>query len=257
MLDIAWQRRAEYAFVAAPLAALTTKAAAAAADPSSVPTAALVHGVATAPAEQAPTDLVHLIAQGVASSVTAVRTLAPAATAVSIDSAPAHVSSLPTAGVTAIATADAGGQRVVALSGPAGRLIASATATATADSEVDQLVAMKAVNVTPEYLAAMRGASRALARADLDDIVALRSVGVTPEYVRALAQAGLPNLGADDLEEARAVGLSPDFIRAVRASGARADFDDLIELHAMKMNPEDLRHGPPPRGADPDDPDGG
>jgi hypothetical protein len=116
---------------------------------------------------------------------------------------------------------------------------------------------MKALNLTPEYMAAMRGASAALARADLDDIVALRSVGVTPEYVRGLAEAGLPNLDADRLEEARAVGLSPEFVRSVRASGVRADFDDIIELRAMKVSPGDPPRRPPPRRPDPDDPDGG
>jgi hypothetical protein len=164
---------------------------------------------------------------------------------------------MPTAGATAIAAVDPDGRRAVVLSGPGARLIASATAPAGSNREVERLIEMKTLNVSPEYLAAIRGASAALAHADLDDMVGLRAIGVTPEYVRGLAEAGLPNLNAEDLEEARAVGLSPDFVRAVRASGTRADFQDMIELRTMGISPEDLRRGPPPRLADPDNPDGG
>ena len=46
--------------------------------------------------------------------------------------------------------------------------------------------------------------------ADLDDMMGMKAVGVTPDYIRDLAAAGFRDLDADDLTEARAVGVTPN-----------------------------------------------
>ena len=107
------------------------------------------------------------------------------------------------------------------------------------DSSIDRIIEMKAVGVTPEYMAAMRGASPRMRNADLDDIVGLRAVGVTPDYIRSLAIAGMPNLDADELTEAKAVGVTPDYIRDMRAAGVRGSLDDYVELRAVGVTPGD------------------
>jgi hypothetical protein len=55
----------------------------------------------------------------------------------------------------------------------------------------DKDFAMRAVGVTPEYVAAMRSAAPQLARRNPNDFIAMKSVGVTPAYVQELANAGL------------------------------------------------------------------
>jgi len=106
------------------------------------------------------------------------------------------------------------------------------------DSVIDRVIEMKAVGVTPEYMAAIRSASPALRNADLDDVVQMRAVGVTPEYIRELTAAGLGNLSADELTEARAVGVTGDYVRAMSAAGFRGSFEDYIEMRAVGVTPE-------------------
>jgi bla regulator protein BlaR1 len=264
--------------VAAPLAALTTQAAAASTNGLPAPPTTLIHASALARDEQAPADLVHLIAQGVATSVTAVQTLAPSRAA-AVESAIADrdgnsndaallrsseggviVSAngrtvLRSPEGVIVARANANGNDAVAISSADGRALASADAASR--RQVEQLIDMKTLGVTPEYMTAMRRASAGLANVTVEDMVGLRTIGVTPEYVRALTEAGLPNLDVDELEEARSVGLSPEFVRAVRASGIRATLRDMIDLRSMRVSPEDLRRAPPALRPDPDDPDGG
>jgi bla regulator protein blaR1 len=113
------------------------------------------------------------------------------------------------------------------------------------DRATDQAIAMKAIGVTPEYLAAVRAASPALRNADMDDIIGMKAVGVTPDYIRDLAAAGFGNLEADDLTGARAVGVTGDFIRRMRAAGYNGDIDDFVELRVTSGFP--FRAGSPPR----------
>ena len=102
---------------------------------------------------------------------------------------------------------------------------------------IDRIIEMKAVGITPEYLATIRAASPRMRTVDLDEVVGLRAVGVTPEYVRSLSAAGLPNLDASDLTQARAVGLSADYVRGMRAAGFRGSIDDYVQLQAVGVTP--------------------
>lgn len=105
------------------------------------------------------------------------------------------------------------------------------------DLSIDRVIEMKAVGITPEYLANIRAASPRMRSVDLDDVVGLRAVGVTPEYVRSLSAAGLPNLDASDLTQARAVGLSADYVREMRNAGFRGSIDDYVQLQAVGVTP--------------------
>jgi hypothetical protein len=111
------------------------------------------------------------------------------------------------------------------------------------DSLIEQAIAMKAVGVTPEYIAAIRQAAPNLGVVDSDDVVELRAVGVTPEYIRDLAAAGFRNLDKDALIEARAVGVTGNYIREMKAAGIRGTIDDYVELRAVGVNGHDARGG--------------
>jgi beta-lactamase regulating signal transducer with metallopeptidase domain len=105
------------------------------------------------------------------------------------------------------------------------------------ESALDRAIAMKAVGVTPQYLAEIKAASPSLRGADLDDIVGMKAVGVTPDFIRDMAAAGFPNLDVDGLTEAKAVGLTGAFIRAMKAEGYNSNIDDYVQMRAVGVTP--------------------
>lgn len=219
-------------------------------------------------AREVPTDLGHIIANGVTTSVA---TAAAAITPVTVKTQPDFDVISPNGskvfsknGVTVATTAtgasaviyppDAHGRsRVIATSpnGGSATLVMNAdqvaglmatryTRNSGKDDAIDAAVELKALGVTPDYIAAIRAASPALRNVDVDDIIQMKAVGVTPQYVQGLTGAGFGNLGADEIVEARAVGLTPDYMRRVRATGVHVTLDDLLELRAMNIAPEEL-----------------
>ena len=220
------------ALVAAPLAALTFSPKQPAAGK-----ATLAAGKAGAsrpyyvPSEP-PADLPHIIAQGVSTSV------ATAVSAVGQDQADA-----------AEAAADkAQAERDAALDRAAeAREAAIERAQEQADRAKDiarkyrdKDFAMRAVGVTPEYVAAMRSAAPQLARRNSDDFIAMKSVGVTPGFVQELANAGLTGLTLDQLVEARAIGLNGNYVRAAVGAGARPDMDGLVQFRTLGITPDQI-----------------
>jgi bla regulator protein BlaR1 len=106
--------------------------------------------------------------------------------------------------------------------------------------DAQQAIQMKALGVTPAYLAEMRAAAPRLGQIDNDDLIELRAVGVTPDYVRDLAAAGLRNLDKDELVEARAVGVNGAYVRSLIAAGFRGSHDDFVQLRAVGVTPRDV-----------------
>jgi beta-lactamase regulating signal transducer with metallopeptidase domain len=97
--------------------------------------------------------------------------------------------------------------------------------------------AQQALNITPEYIGGMRAASARLAKLQPSEFAGMRAVGVTPDYARSLAAAGFPNLSDDDLITARAIGLTGDYVRQLRNAGVRGNLDDFVEMRTMGINP--------------------
>lgn len=257
--------------VAAPLAALTI----APASPKAPKAPKAVAGKSSASepaaayyteAPEVPTDLPHIIAKGVSTSVAtataaivpeAARTAAAEFRTVAPNGATVEsyngktVSRSPNGASVTVYPPDAQGRRRVVAVAPSG---ATAVTYADADdprsparvrrilreSAIDTAITMKAVGMTPEYAAGIRAASPALRNATLNQLIELKAVGVTPDYVREIARAGFTALSANEIQEARAVGLSADYMRAIRATGVRVTIDDLIELRAMGVRPEEL-----------------
>ncbi|MBA3834711.1 MAG: M56 family metallopeptidase [Sphingomonas sp.] len=108
------------------------------------------------------------------------------------------------------------------------------------DSAIDRAIEMKAVGVSPEYIAAMRSVVPQLGL-ESDDIIAMRAVGVTPEFVRELARLGYRNLDADEITGAYAVGVRADYVRSLAAAGyGRISLDNLTELRAVGVTASDI-----------------
>jgi hypothetical protein len=108
-------------------------------------------------------------------------------------------------------------------------------------SAVDRAIELKAVGVTPEYLASIRDAAPQL-NLDHDDIVGMRAVGVTPTFIRELARLGYRNVNADDITGAYAVGVREGYIRDMAAVGyGRISLEELTELRAVGVTPADVQ----------------
>ena len=255
--------------IAAPLAALTLVPKGTAAElkqAAAASTERKAEGLAPYYPATTPTDLPSIISQGVATSVeTAVSAIHPdanlnadpdeqdfetvAASGASVKRRNGiTVASSPSGATVTVYPPDAQGRRKVVSRAPSGATaIAYADAGADIpfaeahghkrDSAIDQAIEMKAVGVTPEYIAAVRAASPALRSAEPDDIVGMKAVGVTVDYIRDLAAAGFANLDADALTEARAVGLTGAYIRSMRAAGYNGDLDDFVQMRAVGVTP--------------------
>jgi len=263
--------------VAAPLAALTLTPTRA--KPVKVAAAKTASGETITPyysetpetpaTPELPSDLGHIIASGVSTSVNtavaAATTIAPAIvrrqqedfhaegpSGATVDSVNGTIIARSPSGATStIYPPDASGRRKIVAIGPNGaRAVTYADArefpglptrsdrSRTRDLTIDQIIQMRAVGVTPDYLAAMRAASPRLRNASFDDVVGLRAVGVMPDYVRGMTAAGLGNLDADELTQARAVGVMPDYVRGMVAAGFRGTIDDYVEMRAVGVTPE-------------------
>lgn len=255
--------------IAAPLAALTIAPTKPAVPKSSL--AKMSTDGSSVPSFEAsdfPADLPHLIAKGVSTSVsTASAAIVPQVASRSI--APLHVVAPSGAtigsgsGMTVARAPDGtkvtvyppdsqGRRRVVAIAASGASAVSYADAQGNVDAYVsaprrkphdetiETAIELKAVGITPEYVAAIRAASPALRIATLHEIIGLRAVGVTPEYVREISDAGFANLRASDIQEARAIGLSAGYMRAIRATGVPVTFEDLIELRTMGVRPDEL-----------------
>jgi bla regulator protein BlaR1 len=105
---------------------------------------------------------------------------------------------------------------------------------------IDRAIEMKAVGVTPEYVAEMKSALPQL-RLTSEDLVQLRAVGVSPEFIQELAREGYRDVSADDISGAYAVGVRPDYIRGMAAVGyPRISLRQLTEMRAVGVMPSDV-----------------
>jgi bla regulator protein blaR1 len=150
---------------------------------------------------------------------------------------------------------DSTGHRRTILKGPDGKKLVVADARAIPglavaiaahpgrerESAIDRAIELKAVGVTPEYVAAMRSVAPQL-RLDHDDIVSLKAVGVTPAFVQELARLGYRAVDADDITGAYAVGVREDYVRSMASVGyGRLSLEQLTELRAIGVTAGDVQ----------------
>ncbi|MGE5563682.1 MAG: M56 family metallopeptidase [Bacillota bacterium] len=281
--------------IAAPLAALTVQ-------PAGTADRLKAGGKVTSAAKgsyyrashEVPSDLPHLIASGVSTSVETAaaaiapitgKTIEPAIEASSVngikvatkdgvtvlagpDGATVRktasgkiVMAGPSGGVIEVYPPDSKGRRRAVLTGPGGGVIEYADARGipgltaaigaptppvpplpprAQKTAIDRAIEMKAVGVTPEYVAAMKSALPQL-RLTTDDLVQLKGVGVTPEFIQELAREGYRNVSADDICGAYAVGVRPEYVRAMAAAGySRIPLDQLTAMRAVGVTPGDV-----------------
>jgi beta-lactamase regulating signal transducer with metallopeptidase domain len=264
--------------VAAPLAALTLTPAGATKQKSSALSANESDSAYYPGTRGEPTDLPHIIANGVKTSVsTAVAAVAPSVQVAANDEAfkavgpngatvvRSHgttIATAPSGATVTVYPADARGlSKVVAVAANGATAVSYADAAGLSamgapppppvppspplppraqKSAIDHAIEMKAVGVTPEYIASIRSVLPQL-RLTSDDLVQLKAVGVTPDFIQELARQGYRNLDADDITGAYAVGVRTDYIRGMAAVGyPRISLEDLTQLRAVGVMPSDV-----------------
>jgi beta-lactamase regulating signal transducer with metallopeptidase domain len=99
------------------------------------------------------------------------------------------------------------------------------------------LVSLKAVGVTPEYVAGLKASG--IAPKDLHEVISEKSLGITPEYAKEIAGMGLGTPTAHDLISMKAVGITPEYVAEMKASGITAkDLHELVSIKAVGVTPE-------------------
>ena len=107
------------------------------------------------------------------------------------------------------------------------------------NNDLDTLVALKSLGVTPDYAKSM--SQTGLGKPSVHDLIALKSLGITPDYLASLKQAGL---GPSDLHEAvalKSLGVTPEYAAAMKQAGSSRANLDAHQLIAMKAQGMTLR----------------
>jgi bla regulator protein blaR1 len=104
---------------------------------------------------------------------------------------------------------------------------------------LDELIALRAQNVTPEMIREMRTLFPSIR---LMEIATMSAVGVTGDFVRGMRQLGLDVLTAGDAQGLAAVGVTREYVRAMRAAGfPLKSASEAQGLKAVGVTPEYVR----------------
>lgn len=105
------------------------------------------------------------------------------------------------------------------------------------DKDLDSILALKSLGVTPDYAKAM--ASLGLGKPSVHELTKLKALGVTPEYVEKLKQSGMMAKDFHELSTDKALGITPEYAAAMRQKGfVDLTQHDLVTLKAQGITPE-------------------
>jgi beta-lactamase regulating signal transducer with metallopeptidase domain/uncharacterized protein YnzC (UPF0291/DUF896 family) len=122
-------------------------------------------------------------------------------------------------------------------SSSASSYIDSMKAAGLGDLTVDQLIAMKVQDVTPEYVRELHEQGL---HPDVNNLIAMRVQDVTPEYVRGLRESGL-NPDQNQIIALKVQGADGDYYRGLKEAGIQPDVNSLIGLKVQGVTAEYVR----------------
>jgi hypothetical protein len=88
-----------------------------------------------------------------------------------------------------------------------------------------ELIALKSLGITPEYLAALKQSG--LGPKDLHEAVAMKSMGITPEYAAAMKQKGFGDMSVHQLIGLKSQGMTPDYAGWLKQQFPQATIEQL------------------------------
>ncbi|HUQ13867.1 MAG TPA: M56 family metallopeptidase, partial [Novosphingobium sp.] len=97
-----------------------------------------------------------------------------------------------------------------------------------------ELTQMRAIGVTPEYVAALDDAG--FPRPSLGEITQAKALGVTAAYAAAMRRA-YPNASLGEIAQARAMGIEAEELGELRAAYPGADLNGLAQARAIGLSP--------------------
>ena len=105
------------------------------------------------------------------------------------------------------------------------------------NNDLDRIIALKSLGVTPEYAKSMGEAG--LGKPSVHELITLKSLGITPDYVAKMKQSGLPPKDFHEVVTEKALGVTPEYATAMKQAGfGDLDLHELIGLKAQGMTPE-------------------
>jgi beta-lactamase regulating signal transducer with metallopeptidase domain len=125
----------------------------------------------------------------------------------------------------------------VSPSSPASSYVDAMQAAGLGDLTVDQLIALKIQDVTPDYVREMHEQGL---HPDAENLVAMRVQGVTPQYVRGLRASGL-NPDQNQIIALKIQGADGEYYRGLKEAGIQPDVETLIALKVQGVTPEYVR----------------
>lgn len=100
-----------------------------------------------------------------------------------------------------------------------------------------ELVSLKSLGVTPEYVSGLKGPNAA--PTNFKEVISEKSVGVTPEYAKAMAATGMGTPTMHDLVAMKAQGITPEYVAHMKAGGLTPEnLHELTSLRAVGVTPE-------------------
>jgi beta-lactamase regulating signal transducer with metallopeptidase domain len=102
---------------------------------------------------------------------------------------------------------------------------------------VDELIALKTQDVTPDYVREVREQGL---NPTADNLIAMRVQGVTPDYIREWHSAGL-NPDINHLISLRVQGADAAYYSELKRAGIDADLDRIISMKVQGVTPEYVR----------------
>ena len=102
---------------------------------------------------------------------------------------------------------------------------------------VHELITLKSLGVTPEYVAGLKQSG--IAPKDFHEVVTEKSLGVTPEYAAEMKQKGFGDLNVHELIRMKSLGVTPEYAAEMKQKGfGNLNVHELISLKAQGMTPE-------------------
>jgi len=101
---------------------------------------------------------------------------------------------------------------------------------------VHELVALKSMGVTPEYVTSLKQGR--LAPKDFHEVVTEKSMGITPEYAAEMKQKGFGDINVHDLVAMKSMGVTPQYAADMQKAFGNLDVHELVTMKSMGVTPE-------------------